>query len=301
MTLNRSLLNLSVMFVALGTVCLAQVSSGTISGSVRDGSGGAAVGAKVEITQLATTEKRQTATNERGEFNAPYLRVGAYSVTVSMSGFKSEVSSGIVLQVDQIVNLAVVLQPGATSESVEDTSTSSLGQVIDNTKINDLPLNGRNVWALGLISGNSVPVRGVASNLPFVAGGGRFQTNDILLDGIDNNTVATGGGIGVVGINYTPSVDAIVEFKVKTNNYSAEYGRSAGAIVSATSLFRNFAIRERVNLQFRAEVFNLTNTPAFFLPAANTPQLTIGNSSFGTLSSSSSTGRQIQFGLKLYF
>ena len=119
MTLNRSLFYASIVLVALSAVCLAQVSSGTISGSVRDSSGGAVVGAKVEITQLATTEKRQTVTNERGEFSAPYLRVGGYSVAVSMPGFKSEVSSGIVLQVDQIVNLTVVLQPGATSESIE--------------------------------------------------------------------------------------------------------------------------------------------------------------------------------------
>lgn len=228
---------------ALFHTASAQVSTGTISGSVHDSSGGAIVGAKVTITQQATSEQRQTVTNDHGEFSAPYLNVGTYSVAVSMVGFKSEVSSGIVLQVDKIVNLPFVLQPGVVTESVEvtgsaplvDTSTSSLGQVIDNTKVINLPLNGRDVWALGLLSGNSVPVKGVASNLPFVAGGGRFQTNDILLDGIDNNTIATNGGIGVVGINYTPSVDAIVEFKVKTNNYSAEFGRSAGAIVSATT------------------------------------------------------------------
>ena len=231
------------LLLALLKVAPAQVSTGTITGTVHDGSGGAVVGATVTITQQATSEKRQTVTNDRGEFNAPYLNVGTYSVAVSMTGFKSEVDAGIVLQVDKIVNLPFVLQPGVVSESVEvtstaplvDTSTSSLGQVIDNTKIINLPLNGRDVWALGLLSGNSVPVKGVSSNLPFVAGGGRFQTNDILLDGIDNNTTATNGGIGVVGINYTPSVDAIVEFKVKTNNYSAEFGRSAGAIVSATT------------------------------------------------------------------
>ena len=66
-------------------------------------------------------------------------------------------------------------------------------------------------------------------------------------------------------------------------------------------MFRNFAIRERVNLQFRAEAFNLTNTPAFFLPSAASPVLTIGNASFGKLNASSATGRQLQFGLKLLF
>lgn len=296
MKLNRSLMSgvstmttavrIVIVIIALVAVCLAQVSTGTISGSVRDTSGGAVVGAKVVITQLATTEQRQTVTNDRGEFSAPYLHIGAYSVTVNMQGFKTEVSGGIVLQVDQLVNVSIVLQPGAITESIEvtggapliDTTTSSLGQIIDNTKINDLPLNGRDVWALGLLSGNSVPVKGVSSNLPFVAGGGRFQTNDILLDGIDNNTIATSGGIGVVGINYTPSVDAVVEFKVKTNNYSAEYGRSAGAIVSA-------AIKSGTNTftgdcwEFlRNDVLDANN---FFSNAAGTPKAPYKQNQFG--------------------
>jgi hypothetical protein len=78
-------------------------------------------------------------------------------------------------------------------------------------------------------------------------------------------------------------------------------GRGPGTNNLDFSVFRNFAMRERVNLQFRAEAFNLTNTPAFFLPSAASPALTIGNASFGKLSSSSSTGRQLQFGLKLLF
>ena len=111
----------------------------------------------------------------------------------------------ITLAVDQTVCLPIRLQPGVVEQSIEvtaaapvlDTATSSLGQVIDNRKIVDLPLNGRNPFALGLLSGFSAPVKGVASNLPFVAGGGRWQNNDVLLDGIDNNTMSTGGGIGV--------------------------------------------------------------------------------------------------------
>lgn len=221
----------------------AQVSTGTITGYVHDASDAAVVGAKVSIIETQTSERRETVTNERGDFNAPYLQRGTYSVTVTANGFKTQQFTSIELAVDQTVRLPVTLQPGVVEQSVDvtatapllDSVTSSLGQVIDNTKIIDMPLNGRDVWTLGLLSGNSAPVKGVASNLPFVAGGGRFQNNDILLDGIDNNTTATAGGIGVAGINYTPSVDAIVEFKVKTNNYSAEFGRSAGTIVSATT------------------------------------------------------------------
>jgi len=111
-----------------------------------------------------------------------------------------------------------------------DASTSSLGQVIGNKKILDLPLNGRNAFALGLLAGNTIPVQGMGTNLPFVTGGGRFGLNDVLLDGVDNNTSVTTGSIGRAGIAYTPSVDAVEEFKVKTSSFSAEYGRSAGGI-----------------------------------------------------------------------
>ena len=217
------------------TTAFAQVSTGAITGYVHDSSDAAIVGAKISIVQVDTSERRETITNDRGEFNAPYLRRGVYSVTVTAPGFKSQTLTGIQLAVDQTVKLPVTLEPGVVEQSIEvtavaplvDASTSSLGQVIDNKKIVDLPLNGRNPFALGLLSGFSAPVKGVTSNLPFVAGGGRWQNNDVLLDGIDNNTMATGGGIGISGINYIPSVDAVAEFKVKTNNYSAEFGRSS--------------------------------------------------------------------------
>lgn len=234
----------ALLFFFYGSITtFAQVSSGTITGTVRDSTEAVIAGAKVKITQTATSVSRETVTDERGQFSAPNLRPGEYSVTVTAAGFQGRTFTGIVLAVDQTVNLPATLQPGAVEQSIEitaaapllDSSTSSLGQVIDNKKIIDLPLNGRNPFALGLLTGFTAPVKGVASNLPFVGGGGRWQNNDVLLDGIDNNTMATGGGIGVSGINYTPSVDAVAEFKVKTNNYSAEFGRSAGTIISATT------------------------------------------------------------------
>src|ERR1700755_3528369 len=107
----------------------------------------------------------------------PTLPVGQYSVTVTLAGFMTEFFRDITLEVDKVLNLPVTLQPGAITESVQvtggaplvDTATSSLGQVIDNKKINDLPLNGRNVWALGLLSCNVVPVKCVNSNIAHTA------------------------------------------------------------------------------------------------------------------------------------
>src|SRR5439155_15819318 len=159
-----------------------------------------------------------------------------------------------------------------------DNATSSLGQVIDNKKIVDLPLNGRNPFALGLLSGFSAPVKGVASNLPFVAGGGRWQNNDVLLDGIDNNTMSTNGGGGVSGINYVPSVDAVAEFKVKTNNYSAEFGRSAGTIVSAVTKSGTNQLHGDLWEFVRNNVFDANN---FFSNAAGTPRQPFKQNQFG--------------------
>jgi hypothetical protein len=150
--------------------------------------------------------------------------------------------------------------------------------VIDNKKIVDLPLNGRNPFALGLLSGFSAPVKGVASNLPFVAGGGRWQNNDVLLDGIDNNTMSTAGGIGVSGINYIPSVDAVAEFKVKTNNYSAEFGRSAGTIVSATTKSGTNQLHSAIWEFVRNEKFDANN---FFSNAGGTPRQPFKQNQFG--------------------
>ena len=221
----------------------AQVTSGTIVGVTTDSSGAVIPGAGITVVHQGTQDTRKTKTNERGEFNVPFVRTGDYSITAEMQGFRSRTQTGIKIQVDQTVRVEFVLEVGNLSEQVEvttaaaliDTSTSSLGQVIANKQILELPLNGRNAFALGLLAGNTIPVQGMGTNLPFVTGGGRFGMNDVLLDGVDNNTSVTSGAIGRAGIAYTPSVDAVEEFKVKTSSFSAEYGRSAGGIISATT------------------------------------------------------------------
>src|SRR5215470_10536321 len=282
----KQLLHCIPLLVALSGAVSAQVSSGAITGTVRDTNDAVIAGAKVKITQLATSAPRETVTDERGQFSAPNLRPGEYSVTVTATGFQGRAFTGIILAVDQTVNLPAVLQPGAVEQTIDvtaaapllDGSTSSLGQVIDNKKIVDLPLNGRNPFALGLLTGFTAPVKGVASNLPFVGGGGRWQNNDVLLDGVDNNTMSTGGGIGVSGINYIPSVDAVAEFKVKTNNYSAEFGRSAGTIISATTKSGTNQFHSALWEFIRNEKFDANN---FFSNAANTPRQPFKQNQFG--------------------
>jgi Carboxypeptidase regulatory-like domain/TonB dependent receptor len=222
--------------------CLAQIATGTISVVAEDATKAIVQGASVSVTNKNTGLSRTGQTDARGEFLAPFLPAGEYSIGVQAQGFKRAAIAQFTLQVDQNATLHVLLTPGDVVETVQVTEatpllegdTSSLGQVIENKRILDLPLNGRNPFALGLLAGNTTPVFGMGTNLPFIAGGGRFSANEVLLDGVDNNTTVTAGSIGRTGVALQPSVDAVQEFKVKTNSFSAEFGHAAGAVISAT-------------------------------------------------------------------
>jgi hypothetical protein len=225
-----------------GSASFAQTSTGTIVGQVEDSSGAAMTNADVKLVHVATGAIRETHTNDQGSFNAPVIPPGAYSVTVTAPGFEDKTLTGITLLVDQTLNMHITMQLGSVGETVEvggeaplvDSVTSSLGQVIEQKQILNMPLNGRNPFALALLAGNTTPLYGVASNLPFVAGGGRFTAIDVSLDGVDNNTIVNAGAIGRNGIAIVPSVDAVQEFKVETNNFPAEFGHAAGSVVNTT-------------------------------------------------------------------
>ena len=257
------LAGLSLVVCCALSVAQAQMATGTIVGVVQDNTGGAVPDAAVTLTQTLTGAVRQARTNGNGQFNAPFLALGNYSVEVGAAGFQTKTLTGIDLQVDQTANLHITLDLGVVSQTVEVTSasplvdsvTSSLGQVIDNKQVLNMPLNGRNPFALGLLVGNTTPVFGMGSNLPFIAGGGRFDNIDVSLDGVDDNTFSYAGAIGRNGIAVIPSVDAVQEFKVKTNNFAAEYGHAAGSIVSAT-------LKSGTN-QFHGVVFEFLRNNAF--------------------------------------
>ena len=150
----------SVLAVLSLASAWAQISAGNIVGVVEDATGAVVPNAQVSARQTATGETRQTVSGATGEFNLPFLQIGPYTVTATANGFKTKTLSGMTLRVDQTINLRITLEIGAASETVEvtgaaplvDSVTSSLGQVIENKKILDLPLNGRNAFALGLLS-----------------------------------------------------------------------------------------------------------------------------------------------------
>ncbi len=237
----RSAIAVLAFLLVYSTPISAQTATGTISGYVEDSSGARVPNAKITLVHSGTKQSRTAYTNERGEFLAALMPIGEYEVSAEFTGFRRKALSGNLLRVDQRLTVPITIEPGSISETVEvvgsapllESETSSLGQVIENKKVLDLPLNGRNVFALGLLAGFAVEVFGMGTNQTFAAGGGRFSGNEIMLDGISNNTVMNNGSSGRNSVLYTPSVDALEEFKVKTNSFSAEFGHAAGAVVSA--------------------------------------------------------------------
>ncbi len=213
-----------------------------IAGRVTDRTGAVVPGAPVTVTNVETGAERKITTGDEGYYTAPLLLPGEYRVAVDRAGFKAITRAGIKLDVDQRAEVNFVLDVGAVSERVEVTAAASQlntvegsqGQVIENRRVVDLPLNGRNYDELALLTAGAVQPLAGARYAGFSAGGMRDTQNSFLLDGVDNNPVELAGAQRRSEM-VQPSVDAIQEFKVQTNAFAAEYGRAMGAVVNLTT------------------------------------------------------------------
>jgi hypothetical protein len=221
----------------------AQQGRGSISGTVTDTSGAAVPDATVTITNVGTRATFVARTNNTGLYTAPSLPVGEYAVTAEKTGFKTAVSSGIVLQVDEGARVDLKVELGDVTERVEvrasaplvNTSSATVGKVIENRRVTELPLNGRNALALMALApsvrSNSGPTqsgfsdRGVALSAISI-NGGPTGINQYVLDGATNNQSY------LADINVNPAVDAVEEFKVQTSIMSSEFGFTAGGVVN---------------------------------------------------------------------
>src|SRR5205823_3326174 len=208
-------------------------------------SGAVVSGAKVTLTNEGTGASLTTTTGADGIYKFSPVRVGSYKLDVTSQGFQTTKQSGVQVNIGTNVSLNFNLKPGSQTETVEvtgaipvlQTQDASVGQVVDQRSVNDLPLNGRNFTFLAqLVQGVNSPqadTRGNAGSGAFSANGFRPAQNNYMLDGIDNNsdTVDFLNGTNFVVL---PPVDAIQEFKVQTTNFSAEFGRSGAAVMNAT-------------------------------------------------------------------
>jgi hypothetical protein len=237
--------NLWITLLALSAAAgLAQFESATLTGLVTDITGRVIPAAAVKAVNQETGVEASTSSNGEGRYSFPNLRPGTYRVETAMDGFKQFVSSGVVLQVNQAARLDVQLTVGTLSEQVLvtgeapvlETESASRGAVIDHTKIVELPLNGRDYNQLALLSpGVLAPtprLQGIGFRGAFNVNGNRAFQNGFQLDGVDNTSYSNSyRGMNMQVIQ--PSVEALQEFKIQTNAYSAEFGRSAGALVNA--------------------------------------------------------------------
>jgi hypothetical protein len=233
---------LAILVAALLTVpvsLFAQAgATGSILGTVTDSTGAAIPGAKVTVTNTGTRVAFNTTTSSTGDYLAPVLQSGTYSVSATAKGFQKTVVTGAVLSVDQKLRVNLSLKAGAVTSTVTvsaqaialDTDTEALSQLIGTQQVQQLPLNGRNFMQLLLVTPGAVTVGGEQGTMRQGEGnamsinGGRPEGNNYTLDGLDNTDPAL----------VTPAVilsqDAIQEFRVQGGDYSAEYGYSASQV-----------------------------------------------------------------------
>lgn len=226
---------------------LAQDFRATLNGTVTDSSKSSIPNVVVQVTNVATNEVASATTNNQGNYTIPFLKPGTYTVTAQGKGFKQFVRRGVVLDVAQTGTVDIKLELGAVTEEVTvtaeapllETSKADRGGIVDTQRVEELPLNARNPFMLSMLTagvnynGNAIyqrPFDNGAIAEWSINGGSRGRGgNEFLLDGASNNAQAGGNNIA-----YVPPVDAVAEFKIQTNSYDAQYGKTSGGIINVS-------------------------------------------------------------------
>lgn len=228
------------VFTVLAAIQLvtAQSFTGSILGTIKDATDATVPGAIVTVTNVATNARSETKSDTGGNYTVPQLQPGQYRVEVEAAGFRKVVREGIVLQVQQQARVDIALAVGAVTDAVTvnadatvlETTTSAIGKVVDNRRIMELPLNSRNVYSLiYLTPGVTGSIGNNYNSLSYSVNGARASLMDTLIDGVSASHPTVQG---YTGISVFPSVDAIAEFKIQAQNYSADFGRSAGSVLN---------------------------------------------------------------------
>lgn len=236
------------LLILLGFPLTAQTTTGKIVGTVTDPSGSIVPGAKVTVTDQGTSHSRTTSTDAQGHYEFPFLPVATYAISVQAQGFQTSGVQSFPLNVDQVARVDVKLALGQTSENVKveasailmQTENASVGTVIDSTKVVDLPLNGRSFVQLALLTPGvnpgtpgSITLRrnrgSLGQSVGMAANGARDTQNRFYYDGIESMDLDS------YSFSFSPSVDAINQFRVATNSYSAEIGGAPGGQVNLTT------------------------------------------------------------------
>ncbi len=263
--------------LAVPILCLAQYDTSTVLGTVKDPTGSQVVGAKVTLENTQTGVKQSSTTDANGNYLFLNLRIGTFKVAAELQGFKTATSETFTLVVNARQRVDLTLEVGSVTENVTvtgaasqlETDSSDRGQVITREAIINLPLNGRAYADLALLSPGVRKSNIANRDASFNVNGLRSALNNFMVDGVDNNAYGTSNqGFSNQIVQITP--DAVQEFKVQTNNFSAEYGRAGGAVINAS-------VRSGTN-QFHGSAWEyLRNTKlnavGFFKPSTGKPTL----------------------------
>ncbi len=268
-------------------VTQAQSETATVLGTVRDANGAAVVGANVTLKNIATAITASTVTNDSGDYQFANVKIGDYQIIVEANGFNRTIADRINLTVNSRQRADIALQVATAEVAVTvtgaaellETESSDRGQVIQRKQIVALPLNGRSYANLALLapgvreSNTNSPAGGGGREAAFNVNGLRATVNNFLLDGIDNNAYGTSNqSFSSQVVQVSP--DAIAEFKVQTNTYSAEFGRAGGAVINAT--YRS-GTNEFHGSAFEFHRNTVLNAVGFFKPAGGTKPPLIRN------------------------
>lgn len=228
-----------------GKVAFAQVDAGSIVGTIKDTSGAPILGANVTLTSEDTGLVQIRTTGGGGEYIFTPIKIGHYSLAGESQTFQRVEHTHVTVALQQHVLVDFVLPPGLATQTIVvtdepptlQTQDASVGQVVESQTIKALPLNGRNFTFLAQLSPgvtqNQQDTRGLGASGSFAANGLRPSQNNYLLDGLDNNSNLV-DFLNGTAYSISPPIDAIQEFKIQTSDYSAELGRSAGAVLNAT-------------------------------------------------------------------
>lgn len=282
---GKSLWNqLAIISVLLGCG-MAFGQSAQVQGRVTDSSGALIPGASVTVTNTATGVALKSQTNNDGLYTVPFLQPGDYNILVEHTGFQPIRRSSVHLDVDQKAGIDFSMKVGSASQTVEvsteapllETQSASMGQTIDTKTVITMPLNGRDYTQLVTLAAGSAKNSYSRAGNGFTLNGSQSFENTMLINGIDNNNYILGGDSANMNA-VTPSVDAIQEFKVETSNYSAEYGRSAGGVVSVSIKSGTNSLHGDVYEFIRNTVLDAND---FFANRAGLPRTPLHRNQFG--------------------
>src|SRR3954454_4236146 len=247
-------LQLAFAVFACGALAVAQEFRASVTGQVTDPTGAGVSNVKVTIQNLQTNESQMQTTSESGNYTVSFLIPGTYKVTAEAPGFQTAVRPLVELHTNDKLTVDLPLQLGQSQSTVEvtgaapllDNASATRGDVIENMRVTELPLNGRNPFALVNLSpgvvfaGNPQFTRPFdnGDNVNFSINGGLRQTNSWLLDGVPDDAITDTDAQRTRGnqnIAYIPTVDATQEFKIVTNFYDAQYGRTGGGVINVTT------------------------------------------------------------------